>query len=133
MSDSQDALDLTMAAAALRSNSGDVHLLLNVLSRELAEALGERLEVHYQGGRLRKSKDVTSLEITLDNDHFAAQLEGTRLQCVIARLSGGIRIRSEAVEVDDWLLRLLEGLKREAQQSDAARRAFEHIIIGGST
>jgi hypothetical protein len=51
---------------------------------------------------------------------------------VIGHSSGGIRIRSEAVDVDGWLARLLAALEAEAAHSQAVRLALETIVIGGN-
>jgi len=59
-------------------------------------------------------------------------VDGTSLRCTIGHSSGGIRIRSEKVDVDVWLARLLAVLKAEAAHSQSVRKALEGIVIGGS-
>jgi hypothetical protein len=112
-----DSMDLELAAASLRADGSDVRLLVKVLADTLADALGTRLDVKRSGGRFRKSDDIRSIRITMDDDQFDAE--------------GGIRIRSEKVEVDAWLGRLLAVLKAEAAHSQSVRRALEAIVIGG--
>ena len=68
----------------------------------------------------------------MGDDQFDAEVDGDRLSCVISHSSGGIRIRSEAVDVDVWLARLLTALEAEAAHSQAVRLALETIVIGGS-
>jgi hypothetical protein len=131
MSNTDDSYDLSMAAATLRANSSDVRLLLKALCDELSASLGERLRVQHAGGRLRKSEAITSVHISMANDQFEATIEGSSLHCTIGHVSGGIRIRSEAVSTDEWLLRLLRALQSEASHSETARQALENIVIGG--
>jgi hypothetical protein len=133
MTPTDDSYDLNLAAAALRSNSTDLRLLLKALSQELADTLGDRLRVQRGGGRFKKSDVISSLQINLANNQFEAVMEGSDLRCTIGRFSGGIRIRNETVDVNVWILKLLEALQAEAAHSDSARQALENLVIGGST
>ena len=128
-----DSFDLELAAAQLRADSSDVRILVKVLVDQLSDALGPRLEVQRAGGRFRKSDEIRSLTITMGDDQFDAEVDGAVLRCTIGHSSGGIRIRSEKVDMDTWLGRLLTVLKAEADHSQAVRQALENIVIGGST
>jgi len=131
MGEPDDAFDLDMAAATVQSNATDVRIMLKVLAGQLAEVLGPRLVVERAGGLLRKSGEVKALELTLGDDVLRAQVEGASVRCSVAHSSGGIRIRSESVDLDAWLKRLLAALQQEAAHSEGARRALERIVIGG--
>jgi len=127
-----DLYDLNLAAATLRSNSSDLHLLLKALCDELSDTLGERLRAQRGGGGIRRSNVITSVSINMSNDQFEAVIEGTTLRCTVGHFSGGIRIRSESIDMDAWIVRLLQALQVEAAHSDLARRALENIVIGGN-
>ncbi|HVC66460.1 MAG TPA: hypothetical protein VND44_02600 [Acidimicrobiales bacterium] len=131
MSDLGDSFDLELAAAQLRADSADVRILLKALVDQLADALGTRLQAKRAGGRFRKSDDVTSVSIAMGDDQFDAEVDGDVLRCTVGHTSGGIRIRTERVEMNAWLSRLLAGLKAEADHSQAVRLALEHMVIGG--
>jgi|ERR1035438_4123877 hypothetical protein len=131
MGPADDSYDLSLAAASLRSNSADVHVLLKALSSELSDTLGERLQMEHVGGRFRKSDVIASVRIAMGNDTFEAVIEGPVLRCSVGHSSGGIRIRSETVEMNEWIVRLLGALQSEAAHSESARLALEHIVIGG--
>lgn len=124
-------LDLDVAAATLQSDTRDVQVLLRVLVKQLSEALGERLAVQRKGGLLKKSDEIRALRITMGEETYEADVERSALSCTIGRVSGGIRIRSEKVGMDEWLKRLLAALKAEAAHSSVARQALENIVIGG--
>ncbi len=126
------SFDLELAAASLRADGSDVHILVKVLVDQLSDALGPRLKVE-RAGRFRKSEEIKSLAIALGDDQFDAVVEGSTLRCTIGRTSGGIRIRSEKVDIDTWLNRLLTVLKAEAATSQAVRLALENMVIGGNT
>ena len=123
--------DLELAAAQLRADSTDVSILVKVLVDQLSDALGSRLKVEKAGGRFRKSDEIKSLTITMEDDQFDAVVDGPVLRCTIGHSSGGIRIRSEKVDMDTWLNRLLTVLQAEADHSQAVRQALENIVIGG--
>lgn len=127
-----ESFDLELAAASLRADGSDVRILVKVLADKLADALGGRLEIKRSGGRFRKSDEIRSIRINLDDDQFEAEVDGTSLQCTVGHTSGGIRIRTEKVDVDTWLARLLGILKAEAAHSQAVRLALESMVIGGN-
>jgi len=127
-----DAFDLDVAAASLRADNRDVQMLLKLLVRQLADALGERLTVERKGrGLLKKTEEVRSVRVVMGDDQYEAVVEGSGLATTIGRVSGGIRIRSEKVGVDEWIRRLLAALQAEAAHSSKARQALENIVIGG--
>jgi hypothetical protein len=128
-----ESFDLEMAAASLRADTTDVHVLLKVLADQLTDALGERLQVQRGGGRFRKSEVIKSLTVAMGDDQFEAVVDGPSLRCAIGHASGGIRIRNESVDVDAWIARLLAALQAEAAHSQSARLALENIVIGGRT
>jgi hypothetical protein len=127
-----DDLDLDLLAASLRADDGDVRVLLRALVTRLADALGHRLEVE-RAGRFRKGDEIRQVSIHLGDDQLDAVAEHGTLVCTISRSSGGIRIRSTRVSIDEWLLRLLGALRDEAATTQATRQALETLLIGGGT
>ena len=132
MASRDDSYDLNLAAAALRANSADVPLLLKALCDQLSATLGARLRVERASGRRHRSDAISSVQITMAQDLFEARMDGASLRCTVGHLSGGIRIRSEALDMDAWIVRLLQALQAEAAHSDSARQALENIVIGGN-
>ncbi len=128
---SEDAFDLELAATGILADNHDVRVLLKLLVSQLAGPLRDRLEVQRQGGFLHKSDDVKSLRASIGQDDFAVEVKGPSVLCRVGHSSGGIRIRSEEVEMDEWLRRLLGSLQAEAAHNQAARLALENIVIGG--
>jgi hypothetical protein len=125
------AFDLSMAVSQLASNSTDARILLKLLVSQLSDALGDRIAVERGGGRFRKSDEIKSVRVILGNDTLDATVEGPAVRCTIGHSSGGIRIRSEQVDMNAWLTRLLSTLQSEAQTSEQTRVALENIVIGG--
>jgi hypothetical protein len=130
---SDDAFDLELASASILADTHDVRTLLKVLTAQLASALGDRLKVERQGGFLHKSDEIKSVLVPVGSEEFSADIKGGSVNCTIGHASGGIRIRSEQVDMEEWLTRLLKSLQVEATHSQAARLALENIVIGGPT
>lgn len=126
-----DAFDLDLATASLLSDGNDIEMLLRVLVKQLTEALGNRLVVEREGGLFRKSDKIKALDVTLGDDDYRAEVSRGQVTCTVGHSSGGIRIRSEKVTMDQWVRRLLESLRAEAAHSQTARQALENIVIGG--
>jgi hypothetical protein len=127
-------VDMQLAAAALLANNKDVKMLLRVLGKNLQEALGSRVEVARPSGGLlhRQSDEVKSITVHLDNDDYEASLDGPSVRCTVGRSSGGIRIRSEQLPVEQWLNRLLSSLQEEAVNNQSAQAALQNVIVGGN-
>jgi hypothetical protein len=126
------AFDLSMAVSQLASNNTDVRIMLKLLVSQLADALGDRMVVE-RAGRLRKSDEIKAVRITLGDDTLDAVADGASVRCNIGHSSGGIRIRSQQVSMDEWLTRLLSALQSEAANSEHTRLALENLMIGGSS
>ena len=130
MAPPDDSYDLALAAASLRANASDLTALLTSLVDQLADTLGTRLRVQ-RTGRRRSDTTVSAVTVALGADEFSAALDDGDLHCQVAHVSGGIRIRNESLDLQAWLVRLLDALRTEAAHSDRARAALEHIVIGG--
>ena len=122
-------LDLDLLASSLHADDSDVRVLLRALVTRLSDALGARLAVE-RAGRVRKGEEIRQLSIRLGDDQFDALVDRGSLECTVSRSSGGIRIRSSRVSVDEWLRRLLGALSAEAQTTEATRLALESLVIG---
>jgi hypothetical protein len=130
MEPEDEGFDLDLAVSALASNSTDVRIMMKLLVDELASTLGSRLVVERRG-RLRKSEEIKTVQVALGNDVLQAEIDGASVRCTIGHSSGGIRIRSEQVDMNTWLKRLLSALQVEAAQSESTRLALENLMIGG--
>ena len=126
------AFDLSMAVSQLASNNTDVRIMLKVLVSQLADVLGDRMVVE-RARRFRKSDEVRSVRVSLGDDTLEAVVEGATVRCTIGHSSGGIRIRSQQVSMDEWLTRLLSALQSEAANSERTRAALENLVIGGTS
>ena len=128
-------VDMQMAAAALLANNKDVKMMLRLLGKSLQDTLGDRVEVAHSGGGLfhRQTDEVKNITVCLEQDEYQAALDGPSVRCTVGRSSGGIRIRSEQLPVEQWLTRLLSALQAEAVSNQSAQAALQNVIVGGTT
>ncbi|HEX3827002.1 MAG TPA: hypothetical protein VHV82_06995 [Sporichthyaceae bacterium] len=124
--------DLELAVATLMAEAHDVHTLLRVLAADLSASLGDRLQVERRGGLIHRSNEIKSVRVRLGDEDFDALVRDGVLDCTVGHSSGGIRIRTEKLEMGQWLHRLLLRLQAEAVRSQDARLALERLVIGGS-
>ena len=127
--------DLDLAVASIRADSTDTSILLHALVDQLRDALGARLQVQYAGGgllRRAKGRELSGVTVTLGDNVLAATVEHGAVRCTVSHGSGGIRIRSEQVDMNAWLRTLLGALQAEAAHSQVTRTALEQMVIGGT-
>jgi hypothetical protein len=74
-------------------------------------------------------KSVRSLSVDLGDRRLELRADRGAVQCRCARLSGGIVLKNEEVETEDWLAMLSEALAAEANRSEATRRALERLLL----
>jgi hypothetical protein len=132
--DAGGQMDMQMAAAALLANNKDVKMMLRVLGKNLQDAFGDSVEITHSSGGLfhRQSDEIKSITVHLDTDDYEAALDGSSVRCSVGRSSGGIRIRTEQLPVEQWLSRLLSALQQEAINNQTAQAALQNVIIGGN-
>jgi hypothetical protein len=132
--DAGGPMDMQMAAAALLANNKDVKMMFRVLGKTLQDAFGDRVEISHPSGGLfhKQSDEIKSITVHLDPDDYEAYLDGPSVRCSVGRSSGGIRIRSEQLPVEQWLTRLLSALQLEAVNNQSAQAALQNVIIGGN-
>lgn len=125
------SLDLDLLAASLRADGSDLGAFVEGLAAKLEEALPRRVRVQRRRpGLLGGRKLVRRIE--LDAGDRRLELErGERgaIQTRCARLSGGIVLKSEALDTEAWLTALGQALADEARRSETTRQALERLLI----
>ena len=74
-------------------------------------------------------KAVRSVAVDLGDRRLELRADGGAVQTRCARLSGGIVLKNEAVETDEWLATLSEALAAEARRSETTRKALERLLM----
>ena len=128
MSDDEETFDL--AAADLRGDGTDLAISIEVLAKKLEQALPAQARVERRGGGLlgRGEKRVRALRVELGTAAYLLGVEGGRLQGFRERRVGGISIKRETLDPDDWIAALTADLRAEAERSANARAALEELL-----
>jgi hypothetical protein len=125
----EPGLELDLLAASLRADSSDLGAYVESLAARLEGALPGRVRVYRWRGRMFGPKRVRKIVLDLGERRLELKYEGAGLEGSWARLSGGIVLKSEALETDAWLAMLGEALAAEAQRSETTRKALERMLI----
>ncbi len=122
-------VDLDLLAASLRADSSDLSAFVESMATKLEEAVPARVRVERRRAGMFGPKTVRSLSVDLADRRLELRADGGSVQTRCARLSGGIVLKNEELEIDAWLATLSEALAAEASRSEATRRALERLLI----
>lgn len=122
-----------LSAAGLRSDGTDLRISVEVLAAKLESTLPGRTRVERRGGGLlgRGEKHVRQIQVELGSDsgtRYELTIDDGRVEGFRERKSGGIAIKREALDPDQWIAALTAELQSEAQRSAEARQALEGLV-----
>ncbi len=125
--------DFDLFAAGLRANGGDLRISLEVLATKLEQALPGRTRVQRRGSRLlgRGEKRVRELRVDLggaDGIRYQLAIDGDRVAGFRERQVGGISIKREPLDPQEWVTALTSELRAEAERSSEARDALARLL-----
>jgi hypothetical protein len=123
------SLDLDLIAASLRTDASDLDAFVETLAIKLEEVLPSGVRVERRRNGLRGPKLVRRIAVDADGLRFELRAENSDLDARCSRLSGGIVLKSESVDVDAWLAALGEALAAEARRSQTTRQALERLLL----
>ena len=129
MASDGDELDVDVLAASLRADGADVEQYVEVLAEKLTGALPGRVQVKRRRDGLMGPKRVQRVIVTLTDCRPEVAVNDGSVEAVWTKVSGGIALKHERIDFDDWLQRLSESLAAEAQRSERTRDALRQLLI----
>ena len=122
-----------LSAAGLRADGTDLRISVEVLAAKLESTLPGRTRVERRGGGLlgRGEKHVRQIQVDLGSDsgtRYQLAIDGDRVEGFRERKSGGIAIKREPLDPDEWIAALTAELQSEAERSAEARTALEGLV-----
>ena len=129
MAGADEQLDVDVLAASLRADLADLDRFVEVLADKLLEALPARTKVDRRRGGLMGPKKVWRIVVALDDGRLELDCADDGLRTEWTRVSGGIALKHERLEVDAWLERLSVALASEAARSERTRQALERLLM----
>lgn len=126
----QPSADLDLVAAALRADLSDISAFVESLATRLEQALPGAVQVSRARSGFRGPKLVTEIAVQVGDDRLQLRRLGAALQATRAKVSGGIVIRNETLDIDAWLALLSQAVAQQAQRSERTRIALQQIVLG---
>ena len=121
-------MDIDLIAASLRADSTDVSTFVEALAVKLEEALPGGVKVDRSRGKLFTPKQVAKIMVDAGDQRLELKRAGAGIETSCSRVSGGIVIKNESVDIETWLRALGQALATEAQRSQTTRQALERLI-----
>lgn len=125
---SPQPLDIEMLAAALRADTSDLDVFFEIMARKLVDILGERVEVERTGGLLRKPKPVGAIRVVLGDDQLELTRSRGSVSCTVAHRVRGVVLRTQDVDLSQWVESLARHLDEESRRSASTRAALEALL-----
>jgi hypothetical protein len=123
--------DLDLLAASLRADASDLSTFTEVLAVKLLQALPGGVRIEHGRAKLFGAKQVRKIVVDAGDERLQLRvLDRGALETSCARVSGGIVLKTEPVDTDEWLRRLSAALTAAARHSQTTRQALERLLNG---
>jgi hypothetical protein len=129
MATDDPSLDLDLIAASLRLDASDLDAFVESLAVKLEEVLPYGVRVERRRAGLRGPKLVRRMAVDAGGLRFELRADNGAIDTRCSRISGGIVLKTESVDVDAWLTALGEALADEARRSQTTRQALERLLL----
>jgi hypothetical protein len=125
----EDDLSFDLDAAGLRADHADMAAYVEALAHKLELALPAQTTVERRAKRfLSREKVVESIRVELGEHRYLLRADGHRVEAARAKAVRDVTIKTEPLEVDDWVRALAGELQARAAQSAEARAALERLV-----
>jgi hypothetical protein len=124
-----EGTDLDLAAAALRADLTDTDAFIEGLAMRLEQALPGFVEVKRAKTGFRGPKLVSEILVQAGDEHLQLRRRGGHVETARARISGGIAIKTEALDIDAWLQALTAAVGQQAARSERTRLALQQLVL----
>jgi hypothetical protein len=121
--------DLDLVAAALRADLSDIGAFVEGLATRLELALPGIAQVKRVKSGFRGPKLVSEIVVQAGDERLQLQRDGGLVQASRCRISGGIVIKTEALDIDTWLSALAVAVAEQAQRSERTRLALQQLVL----
>jgi hypothetical protein len=117
-----------MVAAGLRADATDLNAFVEALAVKLDGALPGRVAIARRGGLFSRSKAVREISVDMGDCRYTLASDAGRIETTRRNEVRGIAIKSEHLELDDWIAALSRELEAAARESAEGRQALERLL-----
>ena len=121
--------DLDLVAAALRADLSDIAAFVEGLATRLELTLPGIAQVKRTKAGFRGPKLVSEIVVQTGDDRLELHRNGSQISTTRCRISGGIVIKNETLDVDTWLSALSAAVAAQAQRSERTRLALQQLVL----
>jgi hypothetical protein len=120
--------EFDLLAASLRADAGDLRAFIEALAVKLADGFPARVKVERSGGFLRGKGPVRRLGVSLGDNEYELTNNGGSVSCTRRVLVRGIALRTERMDVEQWIDSLAGELVDEAGKTESDRVALQRML-----
>jgi hypothetical protein len=124
-----DQPDLDLVAAALRADLTDIAAFVEGLATRLELTLPGLVEIKRARSGFRGPKEVSDITVQAGGDRLELKRSGGMIQASRCKVSGGITIKTETIDVDTWLAAISAAVAEQAQRSERTRIALQQLVL----
>jgi hypothetical protein len=117
-----------MVAAGLRADATDLNAFVEALAVKLEGALPGRVTIARRGGLFSRSKGVREISVDMGDSRYSLVSNGGRIETTRRNEVRGIAIKSEPLELDEWIAALSRELEAAARESADGRQALQRLL-----
>ena len=110
--------------AALRADTADMSVFLDVMAMKLADAMPEHTDVERSGWPRRQVRSVT---VDLDDRRYRLR-RAHGIQAEVAHVVHGVTLSTQRLDVDEWLRALATSIAGFAAAQARGRQALERLL-----
>lgn len=126
--DDPAGIGFDMLAASIRADASELASFLTVLGRKLLDALPGQVILERERKRFRETDRIRRIEVTLDDQRFEMEEAGAVPVARISHVVRGMRLRSDDVQLDEWIEQLSRKLAEVAAKSARSRDAIAGLL-----
>ncbi|MDQ2896634.1 MAG: hypothetical protein M3Y09_13485 [Actinomycetota bacterium] len=128
LADSNGPLDIDLLAASLRADEAELGSFVEAVAAKLEAAMPGAVRAQRGRDGLFGPKRVQRVTVDAGGRRLELRRAGTGIETTCSRMSGGIVLKSETVDIGTWLAALGEAVADEARRSETAREALERLL-----
>ncbi len=121
--------DLDLVAAALRADLSDIAAFVEGLAVRLEQTLPGFVQVKRSRSGFRGPRLVSEILVQAGEEQLMLRRDGGHVNASRARMSGGIVLKTEPLDIESWLAALSGTVAQQAQRSERIRLALQQLVL----